>query len=706
MLMAQFPVAAITEAALKNESNPEPFFFFHKCLDPDLKGCWVALGRFGPDLEKQFDIAGEVMFLFTPYEDLQRRTFNALVGRLMEEVNTRQIEHFGHVRFSPDPSVAMLWAPDPEALTRLESWNLQSRGAVVALIPGATLDVDTHRIGLNRSLRRVLASRDLYRGRNPVTGSDFFGRQDLLQILKAYLISGQSIGLFGLRRSGKTSVLREFARRNQRNFSVVQLDLESLSGLDEVPAALARSVVDALRAARENDPSIWLGSETEQRISDYMALSDRLVRVAQRNQATHFVVAVDELETLVPHLQGSPNQVRQLFGSLRGAAQKAENLSLLLTGVTTRFFEQSMLSGDVENPLFGFVEEVYLRPFNSRESHNLVGKLGRQMGLTWTDDALDHLHQVVGGFPFFVRDLASAVRTEVVEAIDQDATEIPVTRVDVEVSLIKWAEGAAKLWAEIVRTLGHHNEIMGEIASSDSDADIQDWARSGEDGAAAARSLEGLGLLIRADGDYRRADALQALQGLSSGPRLRPDELRRRHQERDDHSTRLRRLADSPEGVSLEFKSSLRWDYRQGVINKDLTRPILKTVAAFLNTQGGTLLIGINDKGQPLGIEKDLASLSNSEDAFERHVTQALCNAFGQTVVSGLVELSFGTLDGLRICAIDVKPSRDAVWFEDAKQDCFYVRMGNQSLVIRPREVDNWMATRSPQGLTDVLPPG
>ena len=159
MFMAQFPMAAITEAALKNEANPEPLFFFHKCLDPDLKGCWVALGRFGPDLEKQFDIAGEVMFLFSPYEDLQRRTFNALVGRLTEELNTRQIEHFGHVRFSPDPSVAMLWAPDPAALTRLESWNLQSRGAVVALIPGFTHDVDAHRVGLRRSLRNVLASR-------------------------------------------------------------------------------------------------------------------------------------------------------------------------------------------------------------------------------------------------------------------------------------------------------------------------------------------------------------------------------------------------------------------------------------------------------------------------------------------------------------------------------------------------------------------
>ena len=483
---------------------------------------------------------------------------------------------------------------------------------------------------------------------------------------------------------------------------MIQLDLESLSELDEVPAAVGRSVVDALREAKEHDPSTWLGSEAEQRTNDFMALSDRLVRVAQKNRAIQFVVAIDELETLVPHLQGSPEQVRRLFGSLRGAAQKAENLSLLLTGVTTRFFEQSMLSSDVENPLFGFVEEIYLRPFNAKESHNLVRKLGRQMGLAWTDDALDHLHESVGGFPFFVRDLASAVRTDVVATIDQDALEISVSRADVDASLPKWAESAALLWNEIVRTLGHHSEIMGEIVTCTSDIDIQDWARSGDDGAAAARSLEGLGLLTRPNGDYRRTEALMCMQGLSTGSRVGTEELRRRQKEREDHSTQLRRLAESPEGVSLEFKSSIRWDYRQGAVNKDLIKPILKTVAAFLNTQGGTLLVGISDDGQPLGIQKDLESLNNSEDLFERHVTQALFNALGETVVSAYVRLAFGEIDGLRVCAVDVQPSPEPAWLDEASQDLFFVRTGNQSHTLRPRDVDSWMATR--QGLFEVRP--
>lgn len=690
----RYPAAEKTEAALKGEANPEPLFFFHECQDPDLKGCWVALGRLGTDLEKQFDIAGEVLFLFTPHEDLQRRTFNALVGRLRQEVDEKQKEAFGHVRFTPDPSLAMLWAPDPQAQSHLESWNLQSRGAVVALIPKSSVSVEEHRAGMRRAVRRVLASRDLYTGRNPVTGNNFFGRQELLQSLKASVLAGQSVGLFGLRRSGKTSVLKEFARRYSRDIAVLQLDLEALTDIADAPPALGRSIVDALRELKKSNASIWLGSEAEHVTPDFMGLSDRLVRVAQKNSDLNFVVAIDELESLVPHLEESPDEMRRFFGSLRGAAQKADNLSLLLTGVTTRFFEQSMLSANSENPLFGFVDEVYLRPFIPVETSQLVKKLGRPMGLVWSEEALVRLHQAAGGFPFFVRDIASAVRTGVLSRADLDDLEFQVEEADVDDALEGWAESAAKLWSEIVRTLSHHHDIMGEVVACEADVDINDWSRAGEDGLAAARSLERLGLLTQIGGQYRRSDTLLALQALSAGTRETPDELRRRRRERDDHSARFRRLVNSPEGVQLELKSSVRWDYSTCCVNKDLIKPIVKTIAAFLNTQGGTLLIGVRDDGHPVGIQKDLESLSNSEDRFERHVLQALINSVGQALVSPYVTLSFADIEDHRVCAVDVKPCPEAVWVDDGGHDTFYVRTGNQSHAIRPREVEDWLARR------------
>lgn len=70
------------------------------------------------------------------------------------------------------------------------------------------------------------------------------------------------------------------------------------------------------------------------------------------------------------------------------------------------------------------------------------------------------------------------------------------------------------------------------------------------------------------------------------------------------------RLA-SPEGVAMEFKEALHWEEKKG------RRRVLRTMAAFANTQGGYLLIGIEDatlaiKGVATGLDGDAAKITDS----------------------------------------------------------------------------------------------
>jgi len=61
------------------------------------------------------------------------------------------------------------------------------------------------------------------------------------------------------------------------------------------------------------------------------------------------------------------------------------------------------------------------------------------------------------------------------------------------------------------------------------------------------------------------------------------------------------------EGPYLEFKSSLRWDMAESRINRALEGVVLKTLAGFLNSHvGGTLLIGVTDNGEIIGLEKTI----------------------------------------------------------------------------------------------------
>ena len=68
-------------------------------------------------------------------------------------------------------------------------------------------------------------------------------------------------------------------------------------------------------------------------------------------------------------------------------------------------------------------------------------------------------------------------------------------------------------------------------------------------------------------------------------------------------------LINEGENEFVEFKSSLRHDYYQVKTNKNLEMVIMKSIAGFLNAKGGTLLIGVDDFGEVLGLDNDYFTL-------------------------------------------------------------------------------------------------
>ena len=81
------------------------------------------------------------------------------------------------------------------------------------------------------------------------------------------------------------------------------------------------------------------------------------------------------------------------------------------------------------------------------------------------------------------------------------------------------------------------------------------------------------------------------------------------------------------ESKTLEFKSSLRWNLKEDrKDDKRVTHAALKTIAAFLNTEGGDLLIGVDDDRKVLGIDHDRL---DNDDKFMLHLAQAVRNGLG-----------------------------------------------------------------------------
>jgi hypothetical protein len=101
------------------------------------------------------------------------------------------------------------------------------------------------------------------------------------------------------------------------------------------------------------------------------------------------------------------------------------------------------------------------------------------------------------------------------------------------------------------------------------------------------------------------------------------------------------------ESDRVEFKSSARWDHRERKPNKALEGVIAKTVAGFLNAQGGTLVIGVDDEGKVLGLDADFRTLSKrpDRDGYQQFLVSLLSTAFGKDVAAGL-SISFHPANG------------------------------------------------------------
>jgi len=155
-------------------------------------------------------------------------------------------------------------------------------------------------------------------------------------------------------------------------------------------------------------------------------------------------------------------------------------------------------------------------------------------------------------------------------------------------------------------------------------------------------------------------------------------------------------LIAAGEGELVEFKSSILWDYDQNKLNKSLSEPIIKSVAAFMNSAGGTLLIGVNDDGNILGLESDFAAMKKpNPDGFELIFNNAFTRMIG-VEFRKFVHLSFPEIEGKIICIVAITPSTRPVYFQHRDREEFYIRAGNANQPLPVSKATDYIRDRFP----------
>ena len=170
--------------------------------------------------------------------------------------------------------------------------------------------------------------------------------------------------------------------------------------------------------------------------------------------------------------------------------------------------------------------------------------------------------------------------------------------------------------------------------------------------------------------------------------------IRDRAQTVDDfekiNAEQLRSLIEVGESDRFELKSSMRWNLKANKPGKEIETAWLKTIIAFLNTDGGILLIGVDDNGTVLGLESD--QFPNS-DRYLLHVSNLIRERIGMEMMQ-YVKYGIKPLDGKEVLCIQCSPAAEAAFLQHDQEEDFYIRVGPGSRKLTSRETMTYINNR------------
>lgn len=153
-------------------------------------------------------------------------------------------------------------------------------------------------------------------------------------------------------------------------------------------------------------------------------------------------------------------------------------------------------------------------------------------------------------------------------------------------------------------------------------------------------------------------------------------------------------LIQEGEDDFVEFKSTLRWNMHTQKRDKAIEHASLKTIAAFLNSHGGTLLVGVNDEGEILGLEKDQFQ---NDDKMLLHLNKLIKDRIS-TLHTRFVHAEAEVIDGKTILRIECEAATVPAYIKDGNEDIFYIRTGPATTNLRVSKIFDYIKMRFFEG--------
>lgn len=446
--------------------------------------------KFPDDKAAAFGVKDEVIVLLSPFENFEPRTLDAL--EKIQESNPG---------FRLDKISAFVISKDSEFLNKL-SRTIKSQKESRLITPFTYEELSSVRSTnfYRERLKEYFFERNLYDFDSPLRKDlYFFGRDDLCQALLDKHQTGQNASLFGLRRSGKTSILLSVCRRiAQQEGCATLIDCQFLY---QLPWNLALHYV----AARINSDH---HAKIQPQESDYteekaaIAFASDIERIYKKIRK-NILLAFDEIEQITFGVSFSDSwrngsSYVRFWHAIRGLVQQQNNpITILLAGTNPKCLETPFILGG-DNPLYGQIKPEYIPGFTVSQAKQMIETLSSYMGISIDEDVYSYLVREFGGHPFLMRQACSHIK------LDLDSrNERHIDRLLYEKNIATFNAGVGHTYCEmVIGVLAEHYADEYTMLTYLARGDVSDFEALANSDPTYTQHLLGYGVLAKSSSGF------------------------------------------------------------------------------------------------------------------------------------------------------------------------------------------------------------
>lgn len=240
----------------------------------------------------------------------------------------------------------------------------------------------------------------------------FYGRTSLMEKLPPLIAQGQDIGLFGLRKVGKTSLIHQIMDRFIKT-PTAYIDCQAMSlEAKDYFLEILNQLTDSLKSKGiEAIPNIRLQVYSDNFREQLLKLF-ALWKKSENHEP--FLLVLDEIDKFfdpgIIHSNSTnvPLEYVRLFKVLRGLYQAHDKcLTVLVVTYRPDVNRKNILWEGVENPMFESFREEFLGFLTREESTRMIIEIGQWKDIIWEESAADRVFELCGGHPLVTRIFAS-----------------------------------------------------------------------------------------------------------------------------------------------------------------------------------------------------------------------------------------------------------------------------------------------------------